>query len=82
MVERASGCTLTAPAKGWLTAVIVRPETMRKDRVPVTATWARRFSVPKNNVKPIVRIAPLDSTSWSTLGVVPEAGILGITLAF
>ena len=70
----ASGPTFTWPAKGWSMATIVSsPANIRTDSAPVIADWARRFSAPKKNVKPIVIAAPPKSTSQTIPGTMPLA---------
>ena len=72
-VESASGRTFTEPANGWSMAMITNsPEKIRADSIPVISVWARRFSVPKKNVKLIVNTAPPKSTSQMIPGTMPE----------
>ena len=35
--------------------MVSSPEKIRMDNIPVIMIWARRFAVPKKNVKPMVR---------------------------
>jgi hypothetical protein len=43
------------------------------DNAAVIIVWARRFSVPKKSVNPMVRMAPVNSTNHKIPGTMPEA---------
>ena len=49
------------------------PAKIITDRAPVISAWARRFSVPKKNVKPMVTTAPPNSTTQMMPGMMPSA---------